>query len=155
LEMPPAGGGEAEKDLDLSEFQMGVARPDLGQPTMEIPKSDSGDHDILLDDLSLPPNPVTGSSSVIIGMDSTGKAPSASDVRLVPDNPKGASDADVRLATPHDFKAPSDSDVTLIADDTSQHEFLAGPGSGSGDTAVRKSPMVGSSAEVPAADPSG
>ncbi len=72
----------------------------------------------------MPPNPVGGSSSVIIGMGTGGKLPSDSDVRLVPDNPKGASDSDVRLGTPG-FKAPSDSDVTLIADDTSQHEFLA------------------------------
>jgi hypothetical protein len=38
--------------------------------------------------------------------------------------------------------------VTLIADDTSQHEFLA---PSSSDTSVRQSPLVGSSAEVPAA----
>src|SRR6476661_7023106 len=49
LELPAAD--EAEKDLDLSEFQMGVARPDLGQPTMEFgshggKSDDSGsDHD--------------------------------------------------------------------------------------------------------------
>jgi hypothetical protein len=152
LDMPPAEAGEP--DLDLSEFQMGVHSADLGQPTMDIPASGTGsDHDILLDDLSLPPNPVTGSSSVIIGMGKSGKLPSDSDVRLVPDNPKGASDSDVRLASSHDFKAPSDSDVTLIADDTSQHEIVSagsGSGSGSGDTAVRQSPL-GSSAEVPAA----
>lgn len=154
LEMPAAGGGEP--DLDLSEFAMGVASPELGQPTMEFKpeggKAESGsDHDILLDDLSLPPNPVSGSSSVIIGMDASGKAPSDSDVRLVPDNPKGASDSDVQLAgggPKSKSKSASDSDVTLIADDTSQHEFLA---PGAGDTAVRQSPLVGSSAEIPAA----
>ncbi len=151
LDLPSAGDGD--KDVDLSEFQMGAAKADLGQPTMDIPThggahtGSGSDHDILLDDLSLPPNPVTGSSSVIIGMEHGGKLPSDSDVRLVPDNPKGASDSDVRLASPHDFKAPSDSDVTLIADDTSQHDAL---GAGSGDTAVRQSPLIGSSAEVPA-----
>jgi hypothetical protein len=175
LELPvpgEAGAGDGEKDVNLSEYQMGVSQPDLGQPTVELPshhagpppasspeaeaftpdaEGDSGsDHDILLDDLSLPPNPVTGSSSVIIGMDSTGKAPSDSDVRLVPDNPKGASDSDVRLATPQEFKVPSDSDVTLIADDTSSHEMIETPGSG--DTTVRPSPLLGSSAEVPASD---
>jgi hypothetical protein len=145
LEIPAA---ESDDDLDLSAFSLGAAKPDLGQPTQDFSQSGHGsDHDILLDDLSLPPNPVTGSSSVIIGMGSGGKLPSDSDVRLVPDNPKGASDSDVRLG-PSSFKAPSDSDVTLIADDTSQHEFLA---PGAGDTAVRLSPMVGSSAEVPAA----
>jgi hypothetical protein len=151
LEMPAAPG--SDEDFDLSEFQMGVAGADLGQPTMEVRKSgpagapaSGSDDDILLDDLSLPPNPVTGSSSVIIGMDSSGKQPSDSDVRLVPDNPRGASDSDVRLA-PLDFKVPSDSDVTLIADDTSQHEILI---PGAGDTAVRQSPLLGSSAEVPA-----
>ena len=169
LEMPTAEGGKDE-DFDLSEFQMGAAR-DLGAPTMEVthrhePGRASGsgsgsgsDHDILLDDLSLPPNPVSGSSSVIIGMSGhSGKLPTDSDVRLVPDNAKGASDSDVRLASPHDFKAPSDSDVTLIADDTSGHDILAhsvsGSGSGSGDTSVRPSPLLGSSAEVPAASDS-
>ncbi len=141
----PSGGGQ--KDLDLSEFQMGAAHAEVGQPTGEFPASGPGsDHDILLDDLSLPPNPVTGSSSVIIGMGHGGKLPSDSDVRLVPDNLKGASDSDVRLASPHHFKGPSDSDVTLIADDTSQHDMIS---QGSGDTAVRQSPAFGSSAEVP------
>ena len=135
---------------------MGTGNADLGQPTSDFPAcggqgSGSGsDHDLLLDDLSLPPSPVTGSSSVIIGMEHGGKLPSDSDVRLVPDNPKGArpSDSDVRLATPQDFKVPSDSDVTLIADDTSQHH--AQLGLGIGDTSIRPSPLVGSSGEVPA-----
>lgn len=146
LDLPAADSGG---DPDLSEFQMG-AHPDLGSPTMEV-RSTGGsgsDHDLLLDDLSLPPNPVTGSSSVIIGMSSSGKLPSDSDVRLVPDNPKGSSDSDVRLAPSHDYKAPSDSDVTLIADDTSHHDVFGN--SGASDTSVRKSPVVGSSAELPA-----
>lgn len=159
----PAASGENVEDLDLSEFQLGVAKPDLANETMDLsamkspggerPTADSSaEHDILFDDLSVPPSPVTGSSSVIIGMQSSGKLPSDSDVRLVPDNVKGSSDSDVRLASPDpDFKHPSDSDVTLIKDDTSDHQFLT-PASGSGDTAVRSSPMVGSSAEVPAAE---
>lgn len=163
LEMPAAGGGEGGEDLDLSEFQLGVARPDLAPETMDIsalsapkgvkPAEEMGsDHDILFDDLSVPPNPVTGSSSVIIGMQSSGKLPSDSDVRLVPDNVKGSSDSDVRLASPDpDLKQPSDSDVTLIKDDSADHGLLAPP-SGSDETAVRASPMVGSSAEVPAAE---
>ena len=70
-------------------------------PGASKPDPDSGsEHDILFDDLSVPPNPVTGSSSVIIGMQSSGKLPSDSDVRLVPDNVKGSSDSDVRLASP-------------------------------------------------------
>lgn len=153
LDLPGASGGE--KDLDLSEFQMGAAQADLGQPTTDFPAygkepGEGSDHDLLVDDLSLPPNPVTGSSSVIIGMERVGRLPSDSDVRLVPDNPKGASDSDVRLAGPRDFKKrPGESDVTLIADDTSHHEmFVTGSGSGSGDTSIRQSP-IGSSAEVP------
>ena len=148
LDMPAASG---EQELDLADFQTGGGH----QPTMDFHGGGSGsgsgtgsDHDILFDDLSLPPNPVTGSSSVIIGMENSGKLPSDSDVRLVPDNPKGASDSDVRIAPVRGFKAPSDSDVTLIADDTSQHDILA---MNSGDTAVRQSPMLGSSAEVAAA----
>ena len=147
----PAGGAENVEDLDLSEFQLGVAKPDLAPETMDLSsvKSHSGEpaapegsseHDILFDDLSVPPNSVTGSSSVIIGMQSIGKLPSDSDVRLVPDNVKGASDSDVRLASPDpDLKQASDSDVTLIKEDTADHGFLT-PASGSGDTAVRSEP---------------
>ena len=165
LEVPAAGGGENLDDLDLSEFQLGVAKPDLANETMDLSarKSSSGERlvgessaeqDILFDDLSVPPSPVTGSSSVIIGMQSSGKLPSDSDVRLVPDNVKGSSDSDVRLASPDpDLRKPSDSDVTLIKDDTADHHFLT-PASGSGETAIRSSPMAGSSssAEVPVAE---
>jgi hypothetical protein len=163
LEVPAANPADHPDDLDLSEFQFGIAPPDLAPETMDIsalaapsvgkitPEA-SSEHDVLFDDLSVPPNPVTGSSSVIIGMQTSGKLPSDSDVRLVPDNVKGASDSDVRLASPDpEYKAPSDSDVTLIKEDTADHGLLT-PASGSGDTAVRSSPMVGSSAEVPAAE---
>jgi hypothetical protein len=158
LDLPggSSGSGEAE-ELDLSEFSLGVAKSDLGSETMQnLPTSGvtaegSSEHDILLDDLSLPPNPVTGSSSVIIGGPSPGKQPSDSDVRLVPDNVKGASDSDVRLATPDmPLRQASDSDVTLIKDDTADHSFIT-PSSGS-DTSVRATPMLGSSAEVPAGE---
>ena len=197
LEVPAAAGGENLDHLDLSEFQLGVAKPDLANETMDLsamkspsgerPVSESsGEQDILFDDLSVPPSPVSGSSSVIIGMQSSGKLPSDSDVRLVPDNVKGASDSDVRLASPEpdpkqssdsdvrlaspdpdlkqssdsdvrlaspdpDLKEPSDSDVTLIKDDTADHHFLT-PDSGSSETAIRSSPIVGSSAEVSAAE---
>jgi hypothetical protein len=152
----PVTQHEPGGDIDLSEFNLGVAEPDLGPATSEVPKSDTSsgsDHDILLDDLSLPPNPMSASSSVIIGMHSTsGKLPGDSDVRLVPDNVPGArpSDSDVRLASPVDYKPPSDSDVTLIAEDTSDHQVLTP--SSSADTAVRQSPVLGSSAEVPVAE---
>jgi hypothetical protein len=154
LEVPAATGLEEGGELDLSEFQLGVAKPDLGSETMHYGKAaptpeGSSEHDILLDDLSLPPSPVTGSSSVIIGVSTSGKHPSDSDVRLVPDNVKGSSDSDVRLATPESaYRAPSDSDVTLIKDDTADHGILTPP-SGS-DTRIRQSPLLGSSAEVPA-----
>src|SRR5262249_22007464 len=72
LEVPAASSDSGEvEDLDLSEFALGVAKPDLGPETMTFGKptpEGSSEHDILLDDLSLPPNPVTGSSSVIIGV---------------------------------------------------------------------------------------
>jgi hypothetical protein len=143
-------GSDEVQELDLSEFQMGVAKRDLGAESAHLSKvkarDDSGsDHDILVDDLSLP-NQMTGSSSVIIGAPSSSRHPSDSDVRLVPDLPKGASDSDVQLASPT-RKQPSDSDVTLIKEDTADHGVV---GSGSGDTAVRVSPFAGSSAEVPA-----
>jgi hypothetical protein len=144
-------GSDEVQELDLSEFQLGVGKRDLGAESVHLSKAksrdDSGsDHDILLDDLALPPSPMTGSSSVIIGAPSSSRHPSDSDVRLVPDLPKGASDSDVQLASPT-RKQPSDSDVTLIKEDTADHGVL---GSGSGDTAVRVSPFAGSSAEVPA-----
>lgn len=150
LEGPSGTGSDEIEDLDLSEFQLGVAKPDLGGETMHFGKAaaaqeGSSEHDILLDDLSLPPNPVTGSSSVIIGVSSSGKHPSDSDVRLVPDNVKGASDSDVRLASADSgLRRPSDSDVTLVKDDTADHGVLT-PGSDSG---LRGSPFLGSSAEV-------
>jgi len=163
LEVPAAkvGSGEME-DLDLSEFHMGVAKPDLGSETAhgskvtkkkgEKPPHDTGsDHDILLDDLTLPPSQIAGSSSVIIGAPSTGRHPSDSDVRLVPDTLKGSSDSDVQLASPN-VKQPSDSDVTLIKEDTADHGVISS--GSSSDTSVRVSPLLGSSAEVPASAPS-
>jgi len=159
----PAGKSSGElEELDLSEFHLGVAKPDLGAESAQISKvTDKGkgrgksthdtgsDHDILVDDLTVPPSAITGSSSVIIGAPSSGGRPSDSDVRLVPNMPKGSSDSDVQIASAN-LKQPSDSDVTLIKDDTADHGFVA-PGSSS-DTSVRVSPVSGSSAEVPAGE---
>ncbi|AMV38809.1 helix-turn-helix domain-containing protein [Planctomyces sp. SH-PL62] len=151
LEVPTPSAGDLD-ELDLSEFQLGVAKADLGSETMQFGSTGQddeavSDHDLMIDDLSVPPNPVTGSSSVIIGMSSSGKLPTDSDVRLVPDNVKGASDSDVRLGSPI-YRGPSDSDVTLIKDDTSEHGLFAA--SSASDSGMRPGPMIGSSAEVPA-----
>jgi hypothetical protein len=159
LEVPTGKSSGELEELDLSEFHLGVAKPDLGSESAHISKTGKGgrkpshdtgsDHDILLDDLTVPPNQITGSSSVIIGAPSSSGRPSDSDVRLVPDNVlRGASDSDVQLASPG--LKPSDSDVTLIKDDTADHGVM-GSG-GSSETSVRVSPLLGSSAEVPAAD---
>ena len=147
-------------ELDLSEFQIGVPKTDVGGETVDFGQYSKGqgsrmgsdsEHDILLDDTNLPPNPLSGSSSVIIGMKPSGKQPSDSDVQLVPDNVKGASDSDVRLATPLSHpKMPSDSDVTLIKDDTADRDLFGS--SGSNETQLGASPFLGSSAEVPAQD---
>ncbi len=178
VEIPvaPEGGSGSIDALNISDYHIGVANPDLGAPTTEVPKSDSGsDHEILLDDLSLPPGPLTGSSSVIIGLATTSRMPSDSDVRLIPDNTApgvqpsdsdvrlasadfrktGTSDSDVTLKSPgtsdSDVKlkpttsGPADSDVTLIADDMMDYVVLA---PNPGDTAVRQSPNLGSSSEV-------
>src|SRR3954468_15237915 len=57
LEVPAASGLDEGEDLDLSEFQLGVAKPDLGAETMHFGKASgsasegSSEHDILLDDL--------------------------------------------------------------------------------------------------------
>ena len=153
LEGPPGKSDSEIQDLDLSEFQLGVGKRDLGAESVHLskskPRDDSGsDHDILLDDLALPPNQISGSSSVIIGAPSSSRHPSDSDVRLVPDSLKSASDSDVQLASPGPGrKQPSDSDVTLIKEDTADHGIIS---SGSSDTSVRVSPFAGSSAEVPA-----
>jgi hypothetical protein len=163
LEVPAGKSGSSEiEDLDLSEFHLGVAKPDLGAESAHIskvtdkgkgrgkPTHDTGsDHDILVDDLTVPPNPITGSSSVIIGAPSAGGRPSDSDVRLVPDLGKGSSDSDVQIASAN-LKQPSDSDVTLIKDDTADHGVLSSPSSS--ETSVRVSPVAGSSAEVPAGE---
>jgi hypothetical protein len=159
LDLPGGKSSGELEELDLSEFHLGVAKPDLGSESAHISKVEKGgrkksadtgsDHDILLDDLTVPPNPVTGSSSVIIGAPTSGGRPSDSDVRLVPETLRGASDSDVQLASPG--LRPSDSDVTLIKDDTADHGIIGGSGSSS-ETSVRVSPLLGSSAEVPAAD---
>ncbi len=93
----------------------------------------------------MPPSPATGSSSVIIG-GMSGKLPSDSDVRLVPDAARGTSDSDVQLMP--SVKPPSDSDVTLIKDDTADHGLLSG--SDSGEKTARGGSLLGSSAEVQA-----
>src|SRR5689334_19622789 len=89
LEAPTPAAGSA-KSPDQSEYHLGIANPELGAPTIEQP-SEAGhasDQDILLDDMSLPPNPLAASSSVIIGMQTTGASPADSDVRLVPGDVK-------------------------------------------------------------------
>src|SRR5262249_21558891 len=113
IETPTPGGSAS----GASEFHLGVANPNLGPGTGEHPRAETesgsgSDHDILFDETALPPNPVTGSSSVIIGMEKGGPVPSDSDVKLVPDNVHGSSDSDVRLAPtiPH---GAGDSDVRL------------------------------------------
>ena len=150
----PQGASDSVADLDLSEFQLGVASPDLANMSMDLNTGDS-DSDILLDDRSLPPENLTGSSSTIIGMRPAGKQPSDSDVRLVPDQPgKGASDSDVRLGNrPVGRSAPpSDSDVTLVSNDFGSGSSDAFPAGDPGETTLRPSPMIGSSGEVTAAD---
>lgn len=144
----PESGSDVE--LNLSEYQLGVATPDLGPPSgQQVPASSEAD--VQIDDMSLPPPPMSSSSSTIIGMGSSGKQPSDSDVKLVPESSKGSSDSDVRLTNPP--HRPSDSDVTLVSDDEgpvpgSSDDF---PATGPGDTAVRQNPLLGSSAEVQAA----
>jgi hypothetical protein len=146
-----ASGGEtgSDADIDLSAFQIGAASPDQAPPSVEI-KPDTGDRDVLLDDRSVPPGPSSGSSSTIIGMHSDkGKQPSDSDVRLVPDNVKGASDSDVRLGS----NVPSDSDVTLVSDEVgSSHEAQPVQEVDPNATMLQPSPVLGSSDEVPIAD---
>jgi hypothetical protein len=138
---------DSDLDFDLSEYQIGVAPPDLAPQSIEVAKPEPLDQDLLLDDRSVPLSPASSSSSTIIGMhQSTGKQPSDSDVRLVPDNIKSASDSDVRLAG----SAPSDSDVTVAGDLGSSAEVkpLAFP---EGQATVELEPgHLGDSRETPA-----
>lgn len=156
LDIPnPAGDAydTADEDPELSEFQLGVARSDLGPMSMDIPTSGSvSDEDILLDDSLLPLNQGSSSSSHIIGMGGGGKVPSDSDVRLVPDGPKGASDSDVQLSgeAPAAKHRPSDSDVTLVQEGSGSFDSLSTFEAGSdpsGETTLRPSPL----AEMPSA----
>ncbi len=131
LEVPDGSGSD---EIDLSEFQLGTAKPDLGPKTSDLVStsgSGSDEHDVQFDDLSLPAGPLSSSSSTIIGMKSGGKQPSDSDVRIVPDKPlKDASDSDVRLmSSDSSHRIPSDSDVTLVNDSSeSDMDALSYPG---------------------------
>ena len=150
----PEGSGSDE--LDLSEFQLGTAPADLGNRTVDLDISGASDddHDVEFNDLSLPPGPLSNSSSTIIGMKgNSNKQPSDSDVRLMPDKPyKDASDSDVRLMPfeKNSPKPPSDSDVTLITEDASIHNFNAL--SGSSDNVRASGGPIGSSDEVSSMD---
>jgi hypothetical protein len=150
--------GSGSGELDLSEFSLGTAKADLAGQTGDLAVGESGsdEHDVQFDDLSLPPGPLSNSSSTIIGMKGGGKRASDSDVRLVPEVPPrmGASDSDVRLVAPKSGSGShhgSDSDVTLVNDDSSGAEIdaLDYPG----DKAPPRPPRgrLGSSAEMPAA----
>lgn len=144
LEMPHPGGDV----LDLSEFQMGAADPDIAPPTLDlkavpaVPSAHDDSEDVLLfDDLHLPHDPNNPSSSRIIGMEPEGKHPSDSDVRLLPSETG--------------LKEPSDSDVSLSSSDdlpTLQAEGGSGaatkPISNSGDTSVTSAAISDSSQEI-------
>jgi hypothetical protein len=148
----PDGSGSGE--IDLSEIMLNSGN-DSASRVMDRaggnPMSDD-DVDVQFDDLSLPPGPLTSSSSTIIGMNSK-KPASDSDVRLMPDKPlKGRADSQVRLRvdeplSPPSYEGPlpSDSDVTLVNDeDSSLHDvsaFRPNPGASS-------IGRVGSSAEI-------
>lgn len=142
-------GSESRDEINLSEFQLGVVPSDLGPKSMDIPAAGSiSDADILLDDSLIPLGSGSGSSSHILGMEPAGKRPSDSDVRLVPDGPKGASDSDVQLSgeVPIVSARPSDSDVTLVQEGSGSFDALdaVGPGSDpSGETMLRPSPVGG------------
>ena len=145
LDAPSIASGSGE--FNLSEFQLGSHAPDLGQHTTEVPHHRSDEQDVLLDDLHVPGDLISGSgsSSTILGMKAGGKLPSDSDVRLVSDIHKGASDSDVRLA-PMTSRGPGDSDVTLVKDEASLSDF---PAVKLGEMHARHNPLIGSSAEVP------
>lgn len=65
LDLPGGKSSGELEELDLSEFHLGVAKPDLGSESAHISKVQKGkskksadtgsDHDILVDDLTVPP----------------------------------------------------------------------------------------------------
>lgn len=170
--MPEQGEGtgmdSVDEDSPESIFNLGVAKSDLGPASREdVPARESGsDADILLDDAALPMG--SGSSSHIIGMETPGKQPSDSDVRLVPeDGPKGASDSDVQLSGEIDVVPPmggshgsSDSDVTLVQEGTDESfevfgtkdfegsgSSFSGAGLGASDSGIARSADSGSGSD--------
>ena len=166
---PGAFDTDEEGSLLDSDFQLGVVSE--GDAPVQGSMSDE---DILLDDAGLPMG--GGSSSHIIGMDAPGKAPSDSDVRLVPEGPKGASDSDVQLSGEFASQPPprptsnSDADVTLVHEgsDDSIEAFSpleSGPASAqrrddadsdlSGETTLRPSPITDSDDFKPVAEAEG
>lgn len=150
LDLSVPTGGSASDEVNLSEFQLGTVKPDLGPQSIQGIPAFEAEKDVQFDEFALPQaGAVSNSSSTILGMDQSGKLPSDSDVRVMPELLSGPSDSDVRLA-PIAGRGPGDSDVTLVNDDQSLGDFT--PVSGSSDTAIRQSPLLGSSAEVAAAD---
>ena len=60
-------------DFDLSEFQLGVAKDGSGVIAKSPISGSASQQDILADDMKVPPDPLTSSSSTIIGMEPSGK----------------------------------------------------------------------------------
>ena len=163
LDLETMGGESRSEDIDLSDFQLGVAtpEPDPERDSDLAPETASDDEDIRIDDLAVPPD-LTGSSSTIIGMKPSGRKPGDSDVRIVPED-LGSNESDVRLSPIGG--GLSDSDVTLVSDDSSADVPIAKlarppvsphPESGSdasGETTLARSPLLDSSAEIEAVSP--
>ena len=106
-----------DRDLDLSEFQLGMAKPNPSPKDSGVVRARRARRPLRRH--VAPALARRQLRSTIIGMrPSHGKMPSDSDVRLVPENSgsKGTSDSDVRLApaSPRG-RQPSDSDVTLVS----------------------------------------
>ena len=100
LDLESPGPVSESEELNLSEFQLGTAKPDLGQPTMDIAAHGSDpEKDVVVDDLSLP-------AGDQLELDDPRHEVAAASCRATPtsgSSPQGAkdaSDSDVRLA-PH------------------------------------------------------
>lgn len=126
------------------------------------PSGSGGEVDVLMDDINLPPSPMTNSSSTIIGMEPAGKRPGDSDVRIVPPLGKGASDSDVQLGLKPEAprptaprptpKSPLDSDVVLrpmAPGDSDVRLSGSGLGLGRGDSSIRQGDAPGSRPKGP------
>lgn len=117
LDVPEQTG----EDFDLSDFQIGLAESAVTPSPVSAPEPEP-ERDILLDDISIPSNPMSNTSSTIIGMEPAGRRPGDSDVRLIPDDAGGRGGAPAPASA-----SPFSSDIGLVPLSPSGSSLPASP----------------------------